>query len=118
MSNQRLLCLFLTGSYTSAPGSFMFSLRNNDDLAPFKAPLRDENDRRAINRYSGYGPTFGWGGDLYIANNARSNTFSYTYFGRSYQPPPGYNVGESNTSSLLPGSFQFTPSQIEVLYLN
>ena len=96
----------------------MFSLRNNDDLAPFKAPLRDENDVWAIFRYSGYGPTFGDGFDLYIANNAGSNTDSYTGFGYSYQPPPGYNRDESNTSSLLPGSFYFTPSQIEVLYLN
>ena len=117
MSNQRLLCLFLTG-YTSAPGSFLFSLRNNDDLAPFKAPLRDENGWAAIYRSSGYGPTFGVGHDLYIADNARSNTDSYTYFGYYYQSPPGYNLGESKRSSLLPGSKYFTPSQIEVLYLN
>ena len=108
----------MTGGYTSAPGSFIFSLRNNDDLAPFKAPLRDENDVKAIYRYSGYGPTFGGGLDLYIANNAGSNTWSYTRFGYSYQPPPGYNPGESNTRSLLPGSFRFTPLQIETLYLN
>jgi hypothetical protein len=118
MSNQRLLCLFLTDGFTSAPGSFLFSLRNNDDLAPFKAPLRDEHDWRAIYRYSGYGPIFGLGWDLLIAGNAGSTTGSYTDFGYSYQPPPGYNLGESNTASLLPGSFFFTPSQIEVLYLN
>jgi hypothetical protein len=118
MSNQRLLCLFLTAVWTSAPGSFLFSLRNNDDLAPFKAPLRHENHRGAIYHYSGFGPTFGWYYDLYIADNAGSNTRSRTDFGYSYQPPPGYNRGESNTRSLLPGSFYFTPSQIEVLYLN
>ena len=118
MSNQRLLCLFFTDRSTSAPGSFLFSLRNNDDLAPFKAPLRDENDVWAIYRRSGYGPAFGGGYDLHIANDAGSNTDSYTHFGASYQPPPGYNLGESNTRPLLPGSYKFTPSQIEVLYLN
>jgi hypothetical protein len=118
MSNQRLLCLLLTGDWTSAPGSFMFSLRNNDDLAPFKAPLIDENDLWAIHRYNGAGPIFGGSHDLRIADNARSNTDSYTRFGRSYQLPPGYNRGESNTRSLLPGSEHFTPSQIETLYLN
>jgi hypothetical protein len=117
MSNQRLLCLFLTARYTSAPGSFLFSLRNNDDLAPFKAPLRDENDVRAIFRYSGVGPTFGGGFDLRIANNAGSITRSYTAFGGSYQLPPGYRFLETDTSSLLPGSFYFSPSQIEVLDL-
>jgi hypothetical protein len=104
--------------YTSAPGSFLFSLRNNDDLAPFKAPLRDENDVNAIYRYSGYGPSFGGGLDLFIADNAGSNTRSYTTFGFSYQAPPGYTYWEANTNSLLPGSFNFSPSQIEVLYIN
>jgi hypothetical protein len=108
----------LIDSYTSAPGSFIFSLRNNDDLAPFKAPLRDENDARAIYRGSGYGPVFGGGNDLVIANNAGSTTYSNTRFGYSYQPPPGYNLGQTNTSSLLLGSYNFSPSQIEELYLN
>ena len=93
----------------------MFSLRNNDDLAPFKAPLRDENDAKAILRYGGYGPSFGAGIDLLIANNAGSPTWSYTDFGDTYQPPPaGYTFRRTNT--LLAGSFRFSPSQIEVLY--
>ena len=96
----------------------MYSLRNNDNLAPFKAPLRDENDVEAIYSYSGYGPTFGGGHDLFIANNAGSTTDSLTKFGRSYQPPPGYTWAETNTRSLLPGSYNFSPSQTEVLYLN
>jgi hypothetical protein len=109
----------LTGGYTSAPGSFIFSLRNNDDLAPFKAPLRDENDVKAIYRHSsGYGPSFGGGLDMCIYDNAGSNTRSGTRFGRSYQLPHAYTFDESNTGSLLPGSYNFTPSQIEVLYLN
>ena len=119
MSNQRLLCLFLTDGQTSAPGSFLFSLRNNDDLAPFKAPLIDENDVKAIYRYSGFGPTFGWGRDLLIADNAGSNILSFTNFGTSYQlPPAGYTRHKNNTRSLLPGSVKFTPSETEVLYLN
>ena len=117
MSNQRLLCLFFTDSCTSAPGSFLFSLRNNDDLAPFKAPLRDENDVQAICRVSRFGPTFGGGWDLHIGDNAGSNNWSFTSFGPSHQPPPGYNRGKTNKKSLLP-YYRFTPSQIEVLYLN
>jgi hypothetical protein len=108
----------LTDWWTSAPGSFLFSLRNNDDLAPFKAPLKYQNDGAAIVRSSRYGPTFGGGRDLFIDNNAGSNTYSSTDFGYSYQLPPGYTYGETNTRSLLPGSFYFTPSQTEELYLN
>ena len=95
----------------------MYSLRNNDDLAPFKAPLRDENDVNAIYRNSGYGPRFGWGRDLLIADNAVSTGLSYTRFGDSYQPPPGYTYSETNTNSLLAGSMYFSPSETEVLYL-
>ena len=98
----------------------MFSLRNNDDLAPFKAPLRNEKDGRAIYRYSRYGPTFGAARDLRIVvGDAGSTTiYSYTKFGYTYQLPPGYTWDETNTRSLLPGSYGFTPSQTEVLYLN
>jgi hypothetical protein len=104
----------LTAGYTSAPGSFIFSLRNNDDLPPFKAPLKDENRGNAIYRQNGIGPTFGGGHDLHIAELAVSNQLSYTNFGYTYQPPSG----QTNTASLLAGSKYFTPSEIEALYLN
>ena len=98
----------------------MYSLRNNDDLASFKSTLKDENDPYGICRYSSYGPTFGTGHDLYIANNARSNTGSgsHTDFGPSYNLPPGYTLYDTDTRSLLGGSYYFTPSEVEVLYLN
>jgi hypothetical protein len=108
------LYLFLTAGYTSAPGSFMFSLRNNDDLPPFKAPLKDENSGNAIYRENWFGPIFGGGYDLHIADHAGSNEVSYTNFGDTYQPPSG----PTNTESLLAGSYSFIPSEIEVLYLN
>ena len=109
---------FLTGDNVPAPGSFIYSLRNNDDLAPFKSTLKDESDVYAIKDYSGFGPSFGYGTDLYIASDAGSNTNSLTNFGRSYNLPHGYTHGETNTRSLLGGSFYFTPSEVEVLYLN
>ena len=90
----------------------MFSLRNNDDLPPFKAPLKDENSGNAIYRNNWVGPTFGH--DLYIVNHAVSNQVSYTNFGDTYQPPSG----PTNTESLLAGTYSFIPSEIEVLYLN
>ena len=65
----------------------------------------------------GYGPTFGGGHDIYIANNAHSNTNSYTNFGFTYQPPSGYSYSSSNTQALLAGSYSFTVSEVEVFYL-
>ncbi|CAB3992779.1 Hypothetical predicted protein [Paramuricea clavata] len=100
-----------------APGSFLYSLRNNDDLTAFKAPLINENDEWAISRYSVDGPTFG-GGELFIPNNAVSNPNTQADFGTRYQPPHGYTANQPNTKSLLAGSSDFLPSEVEVLYLN
>ena len=108
----------MTDGYTPARGSFIFSLRNNEDLLPFKAPLKDENNGKAIYRRYGYGPRFGGGPDFYIADHAVSNRVSNTNFGHTYQPPSGYTFGKNNIKSLLAGSYYFTPSEIEILYIN
>ena len=67
----------------------------------------------AIYKYQSYGPTFGGGHNIYIANNANSNTNSYTSLGGSYSVPSG--VQDPNT--ILAGSFKFTPDEVEVFYL-
>ena len=97
----------------------MYSIRNNDGLAPFKSTLKDESDQYAIQRYTGYGPSFGFYDLLFgNINLAGSRNSSYTNFGATYNLPHGYTYGENNTRSLLGGSFKFTPSEVEVLYLN
>ena len=107
----------ITGSwqYKQAPGSFIFSLRNKEDLSPFKAPLKDENTPFAIYAENSYGPTFGGGYyghyDIYIPNDAL-NTYSHTNFNYNYQAPSGV----SDTSTILAGTYYFQPSEIEVLY--
>ncbi len=106
----------LTGGSAAAPGSFLFSLRNNDDLPPFKAPLKNENTPNAIYRTNHTGP--GFGGDRY--HDLRiflDSRHSHTDFGHSYQMPPGYVYGAAKTRILLAGSYQFMPAEVEVLYL-
>ena len=105
----------ITGSpqYKQASGSFIFSLRNKEDLSPFKAPLKDQNTPYAIYTYHTYGPVFGGGHDLFIYNNAASNTYSYTNFNQNYQAPSGV----SDTSTILAGTKNFQPSEIEVFYI-
>jgi len=68
---------------------------------------------RAIYRSSSYGPTFGGWYDIYIANNANRNTYSYTDFGSSYFLPSGVQDRET----ILAGSYKFTPDEVEVFYL-
>ena len=66
----------------------------------------------AIYRGSSYGPTFG-GHDIYIANNANSNTNSYTDFGSNYSVPSGVQ----NRKTILAGTRNFSPDEVEVFYL-
>jgi hypothetical protein len=100
--------------WKQAPGSFIFSLRNKEDLSPFKAPLKDENTPYAIFAYKSDGSTFGRGCDIYISNDAASNTYSYTNFNNYYQAPSGQ---VSDTSTILAGTYNFQPSEIEVFYV-
>ena len=110
MSNHSVLCFGWIGD-ASAPGSFLFSLRNNDDIGPFKAPLKNENDVSAILLGASKAPCFA---DLCIKDNAGLTTNSYANLGSRYQPPPGYTYGKANTPYLLAGSQFFTPSEVEV----
>jgi len=81
-----------SGSYVSAPTSFLFRLRPG--MRHYNVKKGKEN--YSIYRHSGYGPTFGAGHDLYIVNNARSSTGSYTNGGNTYefQGYPNYQLND------------------------
>jgi hypothetical protein len=106
----------ITGGWQwkQAPGSFIFSFRNQENLSPFKAPLKDENTPFAIFTYQNCGPIFGGGHDLFISNDAVSNTRSYTNFNIYYQVPSGQ---VNDTSTILAGTKYFQPSEIEVFFM-
>ena len=67
----------------------------------------------AIASCSNYGPIFGGGADILIANNAAYSSSSYSSFS-TYSPPSGYN--SSGSSSFLAGSYFFTPDEIETFF--
>jgi hypothetical protein len=90
----------------------MFSLRNKENLPPFKAPLKSEGDPYAVHVNPSYGPILGYSHDLLIYDNAVSNANSYSNFGNSYQPPSSV----SSPHTILAGTNYFTPSEIEVFY--
>ncbi|XP_078383091.1 uncharacterized protein LOC144665680 isoform X1 [Oculina patagonica] len=100
-----------SSSYGSSSNAFIFSLRNKEGLGPFKSMVK--RSQYAIYKYSGYGPRFGGGADIYIADNANSNTGSYTNFGHSYSVPSGVQSG----NTILAGTGHFTPDEVEVFYL-
>jgi len=69
----------------------------------------------AIYRASSKGPTFGEGYDIRIDNNAKSSSAnSYTDFGKSYSVPSKVQ----DQSTILAGTYRFTPDEVEVFYLD
>ena len=100
-----------SGGFGTTSQAFIFSLDNNEGLAPFKAMVNDTS--KAIFRNSLYGITFGAGNDLYIADNAMNNAGSYARFGTSFSVPPGVQ----DTNTILAGTLYFTPDEVEMFYL-
>ena len=99
--------------YGATSKSFIFSLVDKEGLAPFKSMLKHDRSSTAIYRGSRYGPTFGGGHDIYIADNANQNTYSNTYFGSSYSLPNGV----TDRRTILAGTYNFSPDEVEVFYL-
>ncbi|XP_078383111.1 uncharacterized protein LOC144665695 [Oculina patagonica] len=102
-----------SSGYSYTTNAFIFSLRNKEGIAPFKSMVARPS--LAIFRSSDRGPTFGGGHDICIADNANSNTNSYTDFGESnyYSVPSGVQ----SKYTILAGTRNFTPDEVEVLYL-
>ena len=73
------------------------------------ANVRPGNEYDVIYCNPAYGPSFGGGHDIHIAHNAIYNRNSYSQF-NSYQVPPGTKT----SNALLAGSYNFTPTEIEV----
>ena len=99
--------------YACSDCSFLFSLRNKDNLLPFKCLIKDELMGDAISALNWCGACFG-SRDLFISDAANRNQHSSSNLGGTYQPPPGYEPGTPQTKALLAGSERFTPSEIEV----
>jgi hypothetical protein len=94
--------------------SFLLSLRNKDNLAPFIANIKQGQEQNAVLCYSSYGPTFGAGHDLYICDNPQVNQQSYSNFGSTYPPPSGYVCSSEQANNLLAGQYYFLATEIEV----
>ena len=100
--------------YKSSNSSFLFSLRNKDNLAPFIANIKQGQEQKAIYSYYAFEPTFGGGYDLHICNNPQTNQSSFSNFGSTYQLPPGYVYGSEQAKNLLAGQYKFLTTEIEV----
>ena len=111
-------CVLTPGScrYKRSSKSFLFTLYNIHGYRPQKLQLRSSSKYQyAIYTCSSQGPTFGDGNDLYIRNNANTNTGSYTKSMYSYQA----HHGCSGSCSVLAGTHRsWKVSDIEVFYMS
>jgi hypothetical protein len=115
---------FIFGGFTTAewesnsfknksdPNAFIFSLTNKDSI-PLKIKINPNEHRHAICCNTSYGPTFGNGCDIHIANNANTTTKSYSNLGLSYKHPL-YGFETKKVRTFLAGSYEFQLSEIEV----
>ena len=99
-----------TGAFGETPNAFIFSLNNNEGLAPFMSKVKETFEYGAIYRYSGYGPTFG--NDLVIKAQISQSTES---LGSYYSVPS--SVRDRATILMGPGP-HFSPDKVEVFYLD
>ena len=108
------ICFF---GYSSK--AFIYSLTNNNGSGhavynPVNLRVKSDKYHRAVYRCDIFGPVFG-DSDIEISNNSASNQDSFTYCGDSYPLPPGYSLSGPNCT-FYAGSYQFTPTDIEVFY--
>ena len=97
------------------PNAFLFTSVNSLSkplLIPFKV-----GSTNTIYCNATYGPTFGSGHDIKIANSSNTTTDSYSNLGCSFD----FNLfspGTTQARSFLAGSYLFQTSEIEVFQLN
>jgi BTB/POZ domain-containing protein KCTD9 len=94
------------------PNAFLFSLTNKDNK-PVKMKVDPNKRQYAIRCHSGYGPIFGFGGDIHIDNNANTTMDSFSNLGWTYKHPQ-YRFGTNEAKTFLAGSCQFQLDEIEV----
>jgi hypothetical protein len=104
-----------SGYYKSDPNAFIFSLTNNENK-PLKIKIKSNQHRNAIFFNSDYGPTFGFGHDVYIDNNANTTMNSYSFLGSTYKHPK-YGYGKDEAQTFLAGLKRFRLDEIEVYQL-
>ena len=119
---------FIFGGYTTAdwkisndfwktdPNAFMFSLTNKDNK-PVKMKINPNHTDMAIYCDDGYGPPFGDGRDIKIAENANATMKSYSKLGSIYQHPQ-YAFDSNEADTFLAGSHKFQLDEIEVYHRN
>ncbi len=100
------------GKWKSDRNAFIFSLTNKDNQ-PLKMRIKANQHQYAIHCDTKYGPTFGFVGDICIANNANTPMDSFSNLGHTYSHPR-HAFGTNEAQTFLAGSYDFQLDEIEV----
>ena len=110
-----ILCTFgfleSSGGLKATPEAFIFSLNNNERLAPFVSKVRGPHGTWAIFRGSQYGPCFDKAGVCYHKTNYKLHR---ARLGSVYSVPPEV----LDPLTVLAGTDIFSPDEVEVFYLD
>jgi len=110
-----------SNTYQSDSDAFLFSLINQYNY-PVKLNLKNPvglYSSNAVYASTGYGPTFGNGNDLYIADQSYLNLNSRSQLGSAYQLPfSNMTYGSTAAQSFLAGSYNFQPIEIEIYFVD
>eukprot|EP00331_Platyophrya_macrostoma_P015794 CAMPEP_0176471350 /NCGR_PEP_ID=MMETSP0127-20121128/41082_1 /TAXON_ID=938130 /ORGANISM="Platyophrya macrostoma, Strain WH" /LENGTH=449 /DNA_ID=CAMNT_0017865985 /DNA_START=27 /DNA_END=1376 /DNA_ORIENTATION=+ len=98
-----------SNNYKTTTNSFLFSIDRKQ-----KYEQKAGQTSNSIYAYATYGPTFGGGHDIYIADNCNSGTSCYSYFPYSYDCKEYSNP---SSSDWLAGAYNFKVDEIEVFAL-
>ena len=103
-----------SGGYGATSEAFIFSLNNNEGLAPFVSKVKPGSAGKAIYREGYNGPTFGQ--DLVIHVEETRKHYSEAILGNYYSVPASV---EDKGSTILKGPEKyFSPAEVEVFYLD
>ena len=101
-----------SGNWSATSEAFIFSLNNNEGLAPFVSKVKKGYSGTAIYRNSYYGPSFG--SDVSIRDNADRDSKSKARLRKYYSVPPAVK----DRYTVLAGTENFSPDEVEVFYLD
>ena len=99
-----------SGGFGFTRKAFIFSISNKEELDPFVSEVSRPD--LAIYRRSRFGPYLG--DDIYIANNANSNSNSRARLDWFYPAP----AAVQDPNKILAGTKYFSPDEVEVFYLD
>jgi hypothetical protein len=106
----------LPSAFYTDPSAFIFSLVNQMNYPSLARNIKQPMIN-SVYTHAPYGPTFGGGHDMHVADQSNRNTNSYTNFGHTYALDnlTLFNSwNQSIKSTFLTGAYSFKTIEIEV----